>query len=132
VLVLFYLFTRFIFCSRITPFIDLLDALMSYAWIDSIGLDSRLTRIRLHVPSFSCFHAQVEAALLGLPAAMGQLASLYFYGQGGLEQDPLKAFAWAQKAASSGDGPGMFRLAYCYHVGMGTPNGSNFASALRW
>ena len=72
----------------------------------------------------------LEAAKLGLPKAMGEMAWRYFYGQDGETKDDDKAFDFATKAAKEGDGLGMFILGNCYCYGIGVADDQ--VAAVRW
>jgi TPR repeat protein len=60
------------------------------------------------------------AAELGQPAAMGQLALLYFQGGAGLAADPSRAADWARRGAEAGDAESQFLYAYALATGDGT------------
>ena len=70
-----------------------------------------------------------EAADLGYPRAMGELAMRYHAGIGVL-QDIATALKWAHQAAIAGDGNGQFRMGYAYHTGEGRPR--DWAHALKF
>ena len=58
---------------------------------------------------------------MGNPECMCTLGSLYYNGEGGVEQDFSLAFKWYSKAAESGDALAQIFLAdNCYHLGLGT------------
>ena len=58
-----------------------------------------------------------DAAKLGHPAAMGEMACRYFFGTYGTEKDVAKAFDFATKAAKEGDGVGVVVLGKCCEYG---------------
>ncbi|MGX6646543.1 tetratricopeptide repeat protein [Maricaulaceae bacterium MS644] len=60
------------------------------------------------------------AAELGQPAAMGQLALLYFQGGPNLAANPSRAADWARRGAEAGDGESQFLYAYALATGDGT------------
>jgi TPR repeat protein len=60
-----------------------------------------------------------EAAMLGLPVAMGIMSERFYFGEDGCVVDPEKSTAWAVKAAAAGDRVGQFRLAWAYQYGEG-------------
>jgi len=60
------------------------------------------------------------AAELGQPAAMGQMALLYFQGGPGLVADPSRAADWARRGAEAGDSESQFLYAYALATGDGT------------
>ncbi|MEQ8404132.1 MAG: tetratricopeptide repeat protein [Oceanicaulis sp.] len=60
------------------------------------------------------------AAELGLPAAMGQMALLYFQGGPGMPADPQRAAGWARQGAEAGDAESQFLYAYALATGDGT------------
>ena len=70
-----------------------------------------------------------EAAELGYPRAMGDLAMRYHAGIGVL-QDVATSLRWAHQAAIAGDGRGQFRMGYAYHTGEGRTR--NWAEALKF
>ena len=61
-----------------------------------------------------------SAAELGQPAAMGQMALLYFQGGPGLAPDPQRAVGWARQGAEAGDAESQFLYAYALATGDGT------------
>lgn len=60
------------------------------------------------------------AAELGQPAAMGQVALLYFQGGPGVAADPVRAADWARQGAEAGDSEAQFLYAYALATGDGT------------
>jgi len=67
-----------------------------------------------------CLQGKVEeAAMLGLPMAMGIMSERFYFGEDGCATDPEKSTAWAVKAAAAGDRVGQFRLAWAYQYGEG-------------
>ncbi|MGJ3231611.1 MAG: tetratricopeptide repeat protein [Oceanicaulis sp.] len=60
------------------------------------------------------------AAELGLPAAMGQMALLYYQGGAGLAANPQRAVGWARQGAEAGDAESQFLYAYALATGDGT------------
>ena len=68
-----------------------------------------------------CVQGKVEeAAMLGLPMAMGIMSERFYFGEDGCStRDPEKSTAWAVKAAAAGDRVGQSRLAWAYQYGEG-------------
>ncbi|XBQ17159.1 MAG: tetratricopeptide repeat protein [Oceanicaulis sp.] len=70
------------------------------------------------------------AAELNQPAAMGQLALLYYQGAPGLSADPVRAARWARRGAEAGDPESQFLYAYALATGDGT--GRDLERAYVW
>jgi uncharacterized protein len=49
------------------------------------------------------------------------LGTMYFWGQGGLPQDPVLSSMWYRKAADQGDPYGQMNLGSAYEMGWGVP-----------
>jgi hypothetical protein len=65
----------------------------------------------------------------GDPVAMRTLGSLYYTGEGGV-QNRLEAARWYRKASAKGDAESMHNLAVMYRFGNGLP--VSYAEAVRW
>ena len=72
----------------------------------------------------------LEAANLGHPGAMGEMAYNFREGEGGVEVNYDKAFDFATKAAKENDEWGIFQLGCCYSFGVGVVK--NWVEALEW
>ena len=71
-----------------------------------------------------------KAADMGLTSAQLALVQIYQDGSNGAVADPVKARAWARRAAEGGDPKGMHAYAMYLHDGVG--GGEDRAGALRW
>ena len=60
-----------------------------------------------------------RAAEMGDPQGMFRLGVAFFYEQGGLKKDEVKAVEWYQKAAEAGNAKAMCNLGICYELGKG-------------
>jgi hypothetical protein len=66
----------------------------------------------------------------GYEGAQQVLATWYFRGTHGLQQDPATGLAWMHKAAAQGSPDAMYALGVCYANGKGTER--DVEQALRW
>ena len=72
-----------------------------------------------------------RAAEMGDPQGMFRLGVAFFYEQGGLKKDEVKAVEWYQKAAEAGNARAMCNLGNCYEYGKGGLT-KDEAKAVEW
>ena len=72
-----------------------------------------------------------RAAEMGDPQGMFRLGVAFFYEQGGLKKDEVKAVEWYQKAAEAGNATAMCSLGVCYEYGQGGLT-KDEAKAVEW
>lgn len=63
----------------------------------------------------------VRSAENGDKEAQRQLGEIYFYGQGGVKPDFLKAMKYFQLSAEQGDVQALYHIGRCYELGLGVP-----------
>lgn len=71
-----------------------------------------------------------QKAEQGNAKAQYELGVMYYYGEGVLKKDEIKAVYWYQKAAKQGDADGQYELGYMYYYGNGVSK--DYKKAAYW